>query len=88
MTATTLRPAFVPVASPFGGTDEAATHEAFVDFVGGRARAEELSRLHQNSWPGISASPFVPAPTKTEVFTRKAREAGFSQAEIAAFLSL
>lgn len=84
---------FKQTPSPFGhGTDEASTQEAFVEYVGGRPRAEQLSRLWSQSYAHGTQYDKVFRPgmckTREQVFHSKARAAGFSECEIAAFLSL
>lgn len=68
--------------------DEAATHAAFAEYVGGIARAERLSRLYSDSYPGIKSSMFAKPSTKEQIFTRKALGEGFTLQEVAAYLSL
>lgn len=68
--------------------DERATHEAFVAYVGGVQRAERLSRIYSDSFPGVKSSVFAKAPTKEEVFARKATAEGYTAKEISAYLSL
>jgi hypothetical protein len=80
---------FKPVPSPFGnGNHEQATQDAFVDYVGGQAKAEQLSRLWQNSYQ----TPWPPghqyARTKAEVFRNKAKAEGFSDEDVDAFMLL
>jgi len=77
---------FKPVIGTFGGIDEQATQDAFVDFVGGMSRAEALSRISQNSWPSFGA--FGKPVSKTDVFRAKALREGFTKQQIEAFLSL
>ncbi len=80
---------FKPVPSPFGtGNHEQATQDAFVEYVGGRSKAEHLSRLWQHSYP----TPWPPdhryAKTKAEVFRNKAKGEGFSDEDVDAFMQL
>lgn len=86
---TTKKPPFQPVPSPFGvpgRNDEQATHDAFVEYMGGRNRADRLWNIRKNSYPTqdwrndtISA---------VDNFRRKALAEGFSEEEIDALLSL
>lgn len=77
---------FKPVAGPFGGTDEQATHDAFIEFVGGHNRAEQLSRISKNSYPMPAA--YGKQISALDVFRKRAARDGFSQQEIEAFISL
>lgn len=80
---------FRPVPSPFGvGTDERATHQKFIEFIGGTERADRLLRIWKDSFPGIRTSAFEKPPSKEQVFRRKAKAEGFTDGEIEAFLSL
>jgi len=78
--------AFKTIPGPFGGTDERATQEAFVKYVGGRAKAEQLDRLWRNSYPAPTAG--FGQLSKEEVFCRKAKREGFKDNEIDAFMML
>jgi hypothetical protein len=82
---------FQPVPSPFGTpgfNHEQATQDAFVEYVGGTRKAEQLSRLYNDSYP----TPWPPghpyARTKIEVFRAKALREGFSKEDIDAFMML
>jgi hypothetical protein len=84
-----MKKIFKPVPGPFAiGNDERATQDTFVEFVGGRTRAERLQDICHNSYP----TPFPPgdpyAKTRHEVFRMKAKREGFTDAEIDAFLML
>ena len=82
------RAPFRPAPGPFGARpDEMATHEAFADYVGGRERAERMSRLYSDSYPRRGPGVFD-RYSKEDVFRTKALREGFSEAEIDAFLSL
>ena len=78
---------FKVVMNPFGGKDEQKTQDAFVKFVGGTHRAEQLSKLWGNSYPGTTRG-FERALTKREVFCMKAKNAGFTTEEVNAFFCL
>jgi hypothetical protein len=66
--------------------DEQATTDAFVEYVGGRARAERLFSIYRNSYP-IKLQTFTTI-SKREVFCRKAEREGFDKQEIDALLSI
>jgi len=79
---------FQPVPGPFGiGNDEQATQDAFVEFVGGTRRADQLSRIAKDSYPhGMLGSPYY--QTREEVLRLKAKNEGFTDKEVDAFLML
>lgn len=82
---------FEPIPSPFGTmNDEQRTQDAFVDYVGGTAKAEQLSRIWQNSWPsGTNYDRLMGrGGTKEDVFRAKAKREGFTDEDVDAFLSL
>ena len=82
---------FQPVPSPFGvGNDEQATQDAFVEFVGGTRRADQLSRIAQNSYPhGTEMDRLMGhGLTREQVFRCKAKQEGFTDEEVDAFLML
>jgi len=76
--------AFQPIPSPFGTpgmTDEQATQDAFIEYVGGTNRAECLERLWYNTYPSSGM-------TKEQLFRRKAKKERFTNMEIDAFMLL
>ncbi len=70
-----------------GNISEQGRNDRFVDIVGGRQRAEQLSRIYQNSYP-MPGHCIAPAKSKTEVFMMKAKRERFTQKEINAFMAL
>lgn len=78
---------FKTVPSPFGtGIDEQASTDAFVDYVGGRQRADQLSRIQKDSYPSQDwKGNRIPA---SQVFRTKAKNAGFTDEEVDALLSI
>ena len=78
---------FKAIAGPFGGTDEAATHRAFEEFVGGISSAERILRLWNNTY-AIPSGFSTNGLTKSQVFERVAKREGIPASHIAAFLSL
>lgn len=83
---------FKPVLSVFGGIDERATQDAFVDFVGGTGNADRLCVIWCNSYAceteydKLVKSPYY--KTREQVFRNKAISRGFKNAEVDAFLML
>lgn len=58
-----------------------------MEYVGGRHRADKLSRIAQNSYPhGCLGSMYY--KTREEVFRSKATQDGFTNLEVDAFLML
>lgn len=73
-----LKDPFVPVPSPFGTpgwNDERATQNAFVDYVGGAARADQLGRVFKDYPNEVDARP-------------AAQRQGFCDEDVDAFLML
>ncbi len=84
-----MRRRFRSVPGPFDcGIDEQATQDAFVEYVGGRERAERLDSIWKNSYPGTSVFWAKPAISKRGVFRKKAKREGFRDCHIDAFLTL
>jgi len=80
---------FKVVRSPFGGVDERATHDAFVEFVGGRDRADRLFWIWKHSYEQTVYPSYLYKPVPREqVFREKAKREGFTDEEVDAFLSL
>ena len=79
---------FKLVPGPLGRPDEQATTDAFVDYVGGRARADRLFNIYKNSHEHGEMSCLNPARTKAEVFRIRAHNVGFTDLEIDALLML
>ena len=80
---------FQLIASPFGtGIDERATQEAFVDFVGGWKRAEQLERIWKNTWSSPHPVGTMYWKPKSKIFADKAKREGFTEEEICAFMTL
>jgi hypothetical protein len=69
---------FVPVPGPFGGIDEQATTDKFVEYVGGVMRATHLEQIRSMQH----------GKNKDEKFRKAAKESGFQDEEIDALLSL
>lgn len=78
---------FKVVPGPFGGSDERATQEAFVEYVGGTRKADRLMYLWNDSYPCSTHDIFKPL-TKEEVFRSKAIREGYTHEQISAFLIL
>ena len=75
--------------NPFGtGRTEQGNQDAFVDLVGGTARADQLSRISQNSYPSGANNMDPYYRTREQNFRRKALAEGFIKAQINAFLAL
>jgi hypothetical protein len=81
---------FKPIKDPWGGIDEQATQDAFVDFVGGTSRADYLQYLNNQSFPIGTKYDFLYGTglTKEQVFRKKALNAGYTEKQIDAFLML
>lgn len=79
---------FKPVPGPFGGIDEAATHEAFERFMGGPDRAFRLLHLYQESSPAPGMFVTSPGLSREDVFRRKAANRGFKPEEVEALLEI
>lgn len=83
---------FTVAPSQFGmGKDEQATHDAFVDFMGGRSRADLIWRVFK-SMLGWTPNPYdysTNAPkTVNQAFRIRARAQGFTDAEVDALLAI
>lgn len=81
---------FQPVPGPFGGTDEQATTDAFVEYVGGHARADRL-QLIWNGTPATQSDPwgrFEGKKTRRDNFIIRAEREGYTREDAEAFLSL
>jgi hypothetical protein len=77
---------FKVIPGPFlAFKDEMATQEAMVEYVGGHHRAEQLSRIRQNSYPMPTYKGELSAK---EVFRIRAKREGFTDMEVDAFESL
>jgi len=76
----------VHVPAPFGGggCDEQAEHDALWAFIG-RAKAERLFALRQNSYPTPWPKGHPYARTADEVFIAKALREGFTETELEAY---
>lgn len=86
-TATKQKP-FKVIPGPFGGRkDEQATQDAMVEYVGGRHKAEQLSRIRNNSYPMPTHDIWNPLSAR-EVFRIRAKKEGFTDLEIDAFESI
>jgi hypothetical protein len=72
---------FKPIPGPFGHIDEAATTQAFEEFMGGVSRAQQILRVWNNSYPSYRRE-------KIQNFISAAGREGFKSEEISAFLSL
>ena len=68
----------------YGGTDERAMIAEF-HRIHGVDTAEKLDRLLKSSYPGIRVSAFDKPATAREVFERRAKRDGYSDAVIADF---
>ena len=81
---------FAPIEYPWGDIDEKATQDAFIDFVGGTAKADRLQLLNMNSYPMGTALDRLNGrgKTKEQVFRRKAKNAGYTDRQVTAFLML
>jgi len=79
---------FKPVKGPFGGIDEQATVDAFEDYVGGVENAQRLLSIYRNSYPMRGRWGTKDGKSKTEVFCEKAKQDGFDDNDIDAFLMM
>lgn len=68
--------------------DEAVDHAAFEQFVGGPDRGFRLLRIYESSQPYRRWTFGPPEMTRAEVFIAKAKQAGYTEAEARALLSL
>jgi hypothetical protein len=76
---------------PFALTgDEQADTDAFVEYVGGRDRADQLARIYGRSHPTGTQYDFLygRGRTREQNFARAAKTTGFQDHEIAAFLTI
>lgn len=79
---------FKVVQGPFGKPDEAATHAAFEELVGGPSRGFRLMRIYRDA-PTPTASIYgTRGKTKVEVFKERALRDGYTEEEIEAYLML
>jgi hypothetical protein len=69
---------FTPVPGPFGGIDEQATTDKFVEYVGGVMRAAHLENIRAR----------YHGKNKDAQFRKDAKESGFQDEEVDALLSL
>jgi len=81
---------FQPVSSPFGiGSDEAATTEAFENFVGGSQRAFRLVNLARVASNSASGNRFTTDMRRhinpRDLFTKLALREGFTQEQADAY---
>lgn len=69
---------------------EQENQDRFVKLVGGTAKADELDRLYQNSYPHGTEYDrlFGRGLTKEQAFERAALARGFTKRQIAAYRSL
>jgi hypothetical protein len=78
--------------NPFGGVDEQAAQDMFEDICGGVARAEQLMRISQNSYPtGTKYDKTFKTGhyhSKEDNFRTSALNAGFNAEQIDFFLAL
>jgi hypothetical protein len=80
-----------PILTPFGGRDEQAETERFEGIVGGPERGFRLMRIHERATQAVSGDRFRMSGEKRsaeEVFRRMAKNDGFSDEAIDAFLAL
>lgn len=68
--------------------DEQATTDAFEDYMGSVYRAQRIFGIYKQSYPGIRVSAFDKPKSKEEIFWHKAKDAGFTENEIDALLSI
>ena len=68
--------------------DDMATQEAFVEYMGGRGRADAIEAVWKRSWPMPGIGGGLGKLSKTEVFKMKALREGFTAEEVRAFLML
>lgn len=75
------------IANGFGGTDEQAMIDQFVDRHG-RSTLDALDRINKRSYPGIRVSVFDKPKTAREVFADQAAREGFTAEAIRDFAQI
>lgn len=75
-----------PILNPFGGRDEQAETDRFVQIMGGRREADQIDQLYRDSYPYPTG--LYSTCSKDDAFRDKAQRRGFTQDQIRAFLAL
>lgn len=80
-----------PILTPLGGRDEQAETERFENIVGGPERGFRLMRIHEKATQAVSGDRYQSGRkqrTPEEVFRRMAKDEGYSNEAVDAFLAL